>query len=79
MDKNISIVIPASEDDALNIFDIALKPGTTVGETLGALDLVGYMLRTESEAEQPLGESDNLYARVKDGEKLFAAPKMDVG
>ena len=35
MEKNISIVVPgASELDALNIFDIALKPGTTVGETL---------------------------------------------
>ena len=78
MDKQISIVVPgASEDAPLNIMDITLKPGTTVGEVLEAADLTGYALRTKS--GDILDERDNIYTRIQDGEKLFAAPRMDVG
>ena len=78
MDKQISIVVPgASEDAPLNIMDITLKPATTVGEVLEAANLAGYVLRTKS--GDILDERDNIYTRIQDGEKLFAAPRMDVG
>ena len=80
MAKQISIVVPAAgEDDALNLFDIALEPGATVGETRDVLGLKEFLLRTQYEDEPPLSESDNLYARVRDGDYLYAATRMDVG
>jgi hypothetical protein len=78
MDKNASVVIPgAGENDALNIFEIALKPGATVRETLGLLGLRGYDLRNGS--ERPLLESDDLFVQIQEGAILYATPKMDVG
>ena len=67
----------ASEDAPLNITDITLEPGTTVGEALEAVGLTGYVVRTKS--GDILDARDNLYTRIQDGEKLFAAPRMDVG
>ena len=78
MSKQAAIVIPgASEDAPLGITDITLKPGTTVGEALEAVGLTGYVVRTKS--GDILDARDNLYTRIQDGEKLFAAPRMDVG
>ena len=78
MSKRASIVVPGANGDApLNITDLTLQPGTTVREAVEAAGLAGYMLRTES--GEILTERDNLYTRIQDGEKLFAAPKMDVG
>ena len=78
MNKQASIVVPGANEDApLNITDLTLQPGTTVREAVEAAGLAGYMLRTES--GEILTEKDNLYTRIQDGEKLFAAPKMDVG
>ena len=78
MSKQAAIVVPgASEDAPLNITDITLEPGTTVGEALGAVGLTGYVVRTKS--GDILDARDNLYTRIQDGEKLFAAPRMDVG
>jgi hypothetical protein len=78
MSKQAAIVVPgASEDAPLNITDITLEPGTTVGEALEAVGLTGYVVRTKS--GDILDARDNLYTRIQDGEKLFAAPRMDVG
>jgi hypothetical protein len=78
MNKHANIVVEgAGEDDALNLFQIALKPGITVGETLGVLGLEGFDLRNGS--DRPFAESDDLYALTQDGATLFAALKMDVG
>jgi hypothetical protein len=80
MEKHILINVPgASEEDAVNVFEIALEPGATVGETQHVLGLNGYLLRTESEDDAPLSESDNLYAMVRNWDQLWAAPPMDVG
>ena len=62
--------------------DLLVEEGEKVGssavrEALEASGLTGYMLRTES--GDILNARDNLYTRIQDGAKLFAAPRMDVG
>jgi hypothetical protein len=78
MTRQASIVVPgASTDDALNIFEILVKPGATVRETLILLGLSRYVLRNGS--GHPFLESDILYSQIEDGTQLYATPLMDVG
>ncbi len=78
MDKNITVVIPGAGEDA-EARDAAIKSGTTATEVLRAADKDAQswqlQLRREGGEFVSLSGRDDVYAQVKDGEKVFAVPK----
>lgn len=77
MDKQVSIFLPAVQDDELEVRDVVIPPRTTVAEVLQAANLDGYWLRTES--GNFLSHADDLYSRIQSGQKLQAILEIDVG
>jgi hypothetical protein len=55
------------------------RPGTTAGEILRELHLQGYLLSTGPNSTSFFGETENVYPRVQDGDKLFASTRAEVG
>lgn len=75
--KNISILLPASEnDDSVSIKDVAISPGTTPKDVLREAKLNNYTLRQDGGGFVP--QNKDLYASVQDGQKFQAFPKMEV-
>jgi hypothetical protein len=58
--------------------DLRIEPGTTARDILSELGLQDYVLSKDS-AQHPFGANENVYTEVDDGEKIYAAPKADVG
>jgi hypothetical protein len=77
MDKNITLVIPGTGDEA-TAHDAPIKPGTTAAELLRAAGKSpqdwGLQLR-RGEGFQSLAAGDDLYGKVSEGEKVFATPQ----
>lgn len=59
--------------------DVVIQAGTTAGEILSQLGLKGYLLSKDARADRFFGSTENVYAEVADGEKLFATTKTEVG
>ena len=57
--------------------DLEIQPGTTAGDVLKQIGLTGYVL--QKNGENPFGETENIYPRVEDGEKLYANSPATVG
>lgn len=77
MDKQVSIFLPAVQDDEMEVRDVAIPPRTTVADVLRAAGLDGYWLRTEG--GDFLSHSEDLYSRIQSGQKLQAILQIDVG
>lgn len=76
--KQIAILVPGTGQDQADVIkEMSLPPGITVAKALDAAGLRGYELRTEQ--GNRMGDNDNLYSKVQDGQKLVAVPKMEVG
>jgi len=75
--KNITIVVAGSG----KILDCAIKPGTTPRDINEKLKerLPGHCGFSPGEGEKFFGENENIYPLVKDGQKIYATSKADVG
>ena len=72
--KKIAIVVAGTG----KIRDAEIQPGTTAGDVLHQLDLQDYLLSTG--ANDPFfASSESIYDKVKDGAKIFASTKAEVG
>jgi len=72
--KKLSVVIAGSGQ----IRDIEIQPGTTAKDILDQLNLKDYLL-SKGPNDPFLAATDSVYDKVKDGEKIFASTKAEVG
>jgi hypothetical protein len=72
--KKLSVVIAGSGQ----IRDIEIEPGTTAKEILDQLNLKGYLLN-KGPNEPFFANTESIYDKVNDGEKIFASTKAEVG
>jgi hypothetical protein len=74
--KTIAIKVAGSEQEPI---DVEIAPGTTAGDILRQLGLQGYLLSTGPTSDRFFGDAENVYAAVRDGDKLFASTRAEVG
>ncbi len=72
--KKLSVVIAGTG----NIHDVNIQPGTTTGDVLHELNLQDYLLN-KGPGEPFFAAAESIYDKVKDGEKIFASTKAEVG
>jgi hypothetical protein len=72
--KNLSVVVAGSGQ----IKDVNIQPGTTAGDVLHELNLPDYLL-SKGPGEPFFAAAESVYDKVKDGEKIFASTKAEVG
>ena len=72
--KKLSVVVAGSGQ----IRDIEIQPGTTAGDILNQLNLRDYLL-SKGPNEPFFASTETVYDKVKDGEKIFASTKAEVG
>src|ERR1022692_1893249 len=72
--KHLSVVVAGSGQ----IRDVQIQPGTTAGDILHQLNLPDYLL-SKGPNEPFFAAAESVYDKVKDGEKIFASTKADVG
>jgi hypothetical protein len=72
--KKLSVVVAGTGQ----IRDIEIQPGTTAGDVLNQLDLRDYLL-SKGPNDPFFANADTVYDKVKDGEKIFASTKAEVG
>jgi hypothetical protein len=72
--KKLSVVIAGSGQ----IRDVEIQPGTSAGDILHQLDLPDYLL-SKRPNEPFFAATESVYDKVKDGEKIFASTKAEVG
>lgn len=72
--KKLSVVVAGSGQ----IRDVEIEPGTTAGDILQQLGLPDYLL-SKGPNEPFFASAESVYDKVKDGEKIFASTKAEVG
>ena len=72
--KKLSVVVAGSGQ----IRDIQIQPGTTAKDILDQLSLKEYLL-SKGPNEPFFANTDTVYDKVNDGEKIFASTKAEVG
>jgi len=72
--KHLSVVVAGTGQ----IRDVEIEPGTTAGDILSQLSLADYLL-SAGPNEPFFAAADTVYDKVKDGQKLFASTKAEVG
>ena len=72
--KHLSVVVAGSGQ----IRDVQIQPGTTAGDILNQLTLTDYLL-SKGPNEPFFAATESVYDKVKDGEKIFASTKAEVG
>jgi hypothetical protein len=72
--KRLSVVVAGTGQ----IRDIEIQPGTTAGDVLHQLNLPDYLL-SKGPNEPFFAAAESIYDKVKDGEKIFASTKAEVG
>jgi hypothetical protein len=70
--KPITIVVAGSGKTR----DVNVTPGLTVRDLLQQLNLTGYLSKVDDPS--PLGENEDIYSRVHEGDKLILAPRTEV-
>ncbi len=58
--------------------DTNIQPGTTASDVLSQLGLTDYLL-SKDPGGAFFAAAESVYEKVKDGEKVFASTKADVG
>ena len=72
--KNLTVVVAGTGQ----FHDVEIQPGTTAGDILHQLNLPEYLL--SSGPNQPFfAAAETVYDKVKNGEKVFASTKAEVG
>jgi hypothetical protein len=77
MEKQITVIIPATGDEA-EARDAAIQPGTTAADVLRAADKnpQEWQLQLKrGEGFVSLSGRDDVHRQVQDGEKVYAVPK----
>ena len=72
--KRLSVVVAGTGQ----IRDVQIEPGTTAGDLLGQLNLRDYLL-SKGPNDPFFANAETIYDKVKDGEKIFASTKAEVG
>ena len=72
--KRLSVVVAGTGQ----IRDVQIEPGTTAGDILGQLNLRDYLL-SKGPNDPFFANAETIYDKVKDGEKIFASTKAEVG
>jgi len=72
--KRLSVVVAGSGQ----IRDAEIQPGTTAGDVLRQFNLNDYLL-SKGPNEPFFAAAETIYDKVKDGEKVFASTKAEVG
>jgi hypothetical protein len=72
--KKLSVVVAGTGQ----IRDVEIQPGTTAGDILNQLGLADYLL-SKGPNEPFFAAAEPVYDKVKDGEKVFASTKAEVG
>ena len=72
--KKLSVVVAGTGQ----IRDVEIQPGTTAGDVLHQLNLPDYLL-CKGPNEPFFAAAESVYDKVKDGEKIFASTKAEVG
>jgi hypothetical protein len=72
--KKLSVVVAGTGQ----IRDIEIQPGTTAGDVLHQLTIEDYLL-SKGPGEPFFAAAESIYDKVKDGEKIFASTKAEVG
>jgi hypothetical protein len=72
--KKLSVVVAGTGQ----IRDVEIQPGTTAGDILHQLNLSDYLL-SRGPNEPFFANAESVYDKVKDGEKIFASTKAEVG
>jgi len=72
--KKLSVVVAGTGQ----IRDVEIQPGTTAGDILHQLNLPDYLL-SRGPNEPFFANAESVYDKVKDGEKIFASTKAEVG
>ena len=72
--KKLSVVVAGTGQ----IRDVEIQPGTTAGDVLDQLNLKDYLL-SKGPSDPFLASIESIYDKVKDGEKIFASTKAEVG
>ena len=72
--KKLSVVVAGTGQ----IRDVEIQPGTTAGDILHQLNLADYLL-SRGPNEPFFANAESVYDKVKDGEKIFASTKAEVG
>jgi hypothetical protein len=72
--KKLSVVVAGTGQ----IRDVEIQPGTTAGDVLHQLNLPDYLL-SKGPNEPFFAAAESIYDKVKDGEKVFASTKAEVG
>ena len=75
MAKELSIVVAGTGEPN----DITIEPGTTAQDVLRALGFKGYVLCLDGSSSTFLGNKENIYPLVVDGDKLWASTDPKVG
>ena len=71
--KKLAVVVAGTGQ----IRDVEIQPGTTTGDILHQLNLSDYLL--SKGPNEPFFAAESVYDKVKDGEKIFASAKAEVG
>jgi len=71
--KSVTIVVAGSGGQK---HDVEIQRGVTVRDLLERLNLTGHLSRLDDPA--PLGENEEIYSRVQNGEKLILGPNTPV-
>jgi hypothetical protein len=72
--KKLTVVVAGTGQ----FHDVEIQPGTTAGDILHQLNLPEYLL--SSGPNQPFfAAAETVYDKVKNGEKVFASTKAEVG
>ena len=72
--KKLSVVVAGTGQ----IRDVEIKSGTTAGDILNELNLPDYLL-SKGPNEPFFATAESVYDKVRDGEKIFASTKAEVG
>ena len=72
--KKLSVVVAGTGQ----IRDIEIQPDTTAGDVLHQLNLQDYLL-SKGPNDPFFAATESIYDKVKDGEKIFASTKAEVG
>lgn len=78
MDKQVTVIFPATEGEAAEGRDAPIQPGTTAADLLRAAgrDPQNWQLQLKrGNGFVSLGGQDDLYRQVENGEKVFVVPK----
>ncbi len=72
--KKLSVVVAGTGQ----IRDVEIQPGTTAGDILHQLNLAEYLL-SKGPNDPFFAAGEGVYDKLKDGEKIFASTKAEVG